>query len=80
VTADPVLTVQEVARELKSSKSHVYNLINGKVTGVLPLPVISLGRKKLIRRRAFEAWKLANEANVPGAILNAEPVFNTVDA
>ena len=77
---DNVLTVDEVAQELKCSKSHVYNLINNRVAGVKPLPTISLGRKKLIRRSAFEAWKRANEANGLGGTLPAEPNINTVDA
>lgn len=34
----PVLTVPEVARELRCSKAHVHNLINGKVSGARPLP------------------------------------------
>jgi excisionase family DNA binding protein len=77
---DTVLTVHEVAHELKCSKAHVYNLINNRVAGVKPLPTISLGRKKLIRRSSFEAWKRANEANGLGATLAAEPNINTVDA
>jgi excisionase family DNA binding protein len=77
---DTVLTVHEVAHELKCSKAHVYNLINNRVTGVTPLPTISLGRKKLIRRSSFEAWKRANEANGLSATLAAEPNINTVDA
>ena len=77
---DSVLTVDEVAHELKCSKAHVYNLINNRVVGVTPLPTISLGRKRLIRRSSFEAWKRANEANRLGATLAAEPNINTVDA
>ena len=77
---DTVLTVHEVAQELKCSKAHVYNLINNRVVGVKPLPTISLGRKKLIRRSSLEAWKRANEANGLGATLAAEPNINTVDA
>ena len=77
---DTVLTVHEVSQELKCSKAHVYNLINNQVAGVKPLPTISLGRKKLIRRSSFEAWKRANEANGLDATLAAEPNINTVDA
>src|SRR5689334_16327870 len=79
-SADSILTVDEVARELHCSRSHLYNIINGAVGGVRPLPVICLGRKKLIRRSALEAWKLANEANTLDATLGGEPVINTVDA
>lgn len=55
-----VLTVVEVARELRCSRAHVYHAINGKVPGVYPLPAISLGRRRLIRRSTLEAWKQAN--------------------
>jgi excisionase family DNA binding protein len=77
---DTVLTVHEVAQELKCSRAHVYNLINNRVAGVKPLPTISLGRKKLIRRSSFERWKRATEANGLGGTLCAEPNINTVDA
>ena len=56
-----ILTVAEVAAELRCSKAHVYNAINGKVAGVSGLPAISMGRRKLIRRSTLEEWKKANE-------------------
>src|SRR2546422_468478 len=31
-----ILTIEEVARELKCSRSHVYNIINNQVPGVKP--------------------------------------------
>jgi excisionase family DNA binding protein len=58
---DAVLTVDEVAGELRCSKAHVYNAINGKVSGISPLRIISMGRRVLIRRSAFEFWKQENE-------------------
>ena len=51
-----VLTVEETARELRCSRAHVHNLINGKVPGVRPLPAVWLGRRRLIRRERLEAW------------------------
>jgi excisionase family DNA binding protein len=57
-----VLTVGEVALELRCSKAHVYNVIAGKVDGVRALPAISMGRRKLVRRTALEHWMEANEA------------------
>ena len=57
-----ILTVSEVAAELRCSKAHVYNAIAGKVGGVSPLPAIFMGRRKLIRREALEQWKTTNEA------------------
>jgi excisionase family DNA binding protein len=59
--ADTVLTVDEIADELRCSKAHVYNAINGKVSGVSALRVISMGRRVLVRRSSFELWKEENE-------------------
>jgi len=59
--SNQVLTVAEVAEELRCSKAHVCNIINGKVVGVLRLPVICLGRRRLVRRETLEEWKKANE-------------------
>lgn len=58
-----VLTIPEVAEHLRCSRAHVYNAINGKVQGVEPLPVIRLGRRKLVRRSTLETWKKANETS-----------------
>jgi excisionase family DNA binding protein len=57
-----ILTVAEVALELRCSKAHVYNVIAGKVDGVRALPAISMGRRKLVRRSALEHWMETNEA------------------
>lgn len=62
-----ILSVSEVARTLRCSKAHVYNAINGKVSGVSQLPAIPMGRRKLVQRTSLEAWKRANES---GAVLN----------
>jgi hypothetical protein len=59
---DPILTAREIATELRCSKAQVLRIINGAVKGVTPLASISLGRKKVIRRSTFEAWKRVNEA------------------
>ena len=61
-----VLTVAEVAVRLRCSKAHVCHAINGKVRGVTPLPAISMGRRKLVRREALAAWLARNE---PGAVI-----------
>ncbi len=58
---DEILTVSEVAADLRCSKAHIYNVINAKVQGVKTLPTIQLGRRKLIRRSSLEEWKRANE-------------------
>jgi hypothetical protein len=56
-----LLTAKEVADELRCSKAQVYKLMNGEVKGRTILPHIALGRKKVVRRCSFEAWKAANE-------------------
>ena len=61
VVRDEILTASEVAADLRCSKAHVYNMINGKVEGVTPLPAITMGRRKLVRRSSLEQWKEANE-------------------
>jgi excisionase family DNA binding protein len=61
VVRDEILTAAEVAADLRCSKAHVYNMINGKVAGVTPLPAITMGRRRLVRRSSLELWKNANE-------------------
>ena len=56
-----ILTVAEVALELRCSKAHIHNLINGKVPGVSPLPSLWLGRRRLVRRESLIRWLAANE-------------------
>ena len=70
VSTEEILSAVEVAKELRCSKAHVYNVMHGRVEGVLPLPSIPMGRRRMIRRTALEAWKRANEQN---AILSSEP-------
>jgi len=75
---DPILTPQEVAGELRCSKAQVYRLINGEVAGLMPLPCLVLGRKKVVMRSSLEAWKLANESN--RVIVGNDSEMNAVDA
>jgi excisionase family DNA binding protein len=72
-----VLTVTEVALRLRCSKAHVCNAINGKVRGVTPLPAISMGRRKLVRRATLEAWLSVND---PGAIIVPSQAIDAVNA
>lgn len=51
-----MLTLPEVAQLLRCSKGHLSNLLNGRVPGARPLPHISVGRRKLIRRESLEHW------------------------
>ena len=68
-----VLTVEEVALELRVSKAHAHNLINGKVRGVRPLPAIPLGRRRIVLRSTLERWQSLNERVLNGDILPASP-------
>jgi excisionase family DNA binding protein len=63
MSPDEILTVSEVAAELRCSKAHAHNAINGELAGVSPLPAIKMGRRRLVRRSALELWKQQNESN-----------------
>lgn len=52
--------------------------MNGDVRGLSKLPYLALGRKRVIRRSSFEAWKTANEQN--HVIVGGESEVNAVDA
>ena len=75
---DEILTVSEVAAELRCSKAHVYNAINGVVAGVSGLPAISMGRRKLVRRSPLEQWKRENERKVDGGMIQPSPEADAV--
>jgi hypothetical protein len=56
-----LLTVAEIARELRCSKAHVHHLIAGTVRGVPILPSIRLGRRRLVLRVTFDGWLQTTE-------------------
>jgi excisionase family DNA binding protein len=56
-----ILTIKEAAIVLRCSKSHVSNLLAGKVAGLCPLPYVPLGRRKLIRSSALKQWMATAE-------------------
>jgi excisionase family DNA binding protein len=57
-----VLTVEEVAAELRCSKAHVYKVIRGQVPGVSILPSVRMGRRVLVLRESLGRWVRANES------------------
>ena len=59
---DHLLTIREVARELRCSKTHVQNIISGKFADLPPLPILRLGRRVLVRHDGLRAWMLLIEA------------------
>ena len=56
-----LLTISEVARELRCSKGHVQHLIHGQVPHTRPLPSLALGRRRMVRRSSLREWIRANE-------------------
>jgi hypothetical protein len=62
-SAMSVLTISEVAHELRSSKAHVCNIISGKVHNLPPLPVLRIGRRVLVRHDGLRAWLMSVEAH-----------------
>jgi hypothetical protein len=70
--SNPMLTVSEIAEELRCCKAQVHRLLGGKVSGVPRLPSIALGRKKVVRRSSLESWKQQNEAQTNAIIPPAE--------
>lgn len=77
MNSNDILTVAEIATELRCSKAHVYKAIRGRVAGVSKLPAISMGRRRLVRRTTLEAWKTANEGQTPGGMM-PPPEVNAV--
>lgn len=76
---DPgVLTIAEVAETLRCSKAHIHNLINGRVSGISPLPAIQLGRRRIVRAETLFAWLRANENAT--AMIRSSPEVDAVDA
>jgi hypothetical protein len=59
-----ILTTHEVAQELRCSRAHVSKAIAGKLPNVTPLPVILMGRRKLVRRSALIKWIEENERDI----------------
>ena len=69
-----LLTLTDVAQLLRCSKAHVCKAVMGRVPGCPPLPAVSLGRRKLIRRAVLHTWIAENEAaNTPMSFPLAAP-------
>lgn len=51
-----LLTITDVAKLLHCSKAHVCNAVAGRVHGCPPIPAVSLGRRKLVRRESLALW------------------------
>lgn len=77
-TSERLLTVREVASELRCSKAHVHNLINGKVPSVTTLPSVSLGRRRLVRRESLNSWVAQNEQGAHNTIEFSEIILDAL--
>ncbi len=62
----PILTLAEVANELRCSKAHVSHIINRKVPHLPPLPVVRIGRRVLIRYESLVEWMRVVENKTAG--------------
>ena len=71
-----LLTLAEVAELLHCSKAHVGKAVAGRVPGCPPIPSVSLGRRKLVRRAALLRWIEENERG----ILSSSPKDDAVNA
>lgn len=69
-----LLTLAEVAALLHVSKAHISNVVAGRVPGCAPIPTVSLGRRKLVRRAALIAWIEENEHPPSPAMIPVSPV------
>jgi hypothetical protein len=57
------LTITDVARLLRCSKTHVQNALRGRVPGMPPLTHLAIGRRKIIRRQWLNLWMEGNKAS-----------------
>lgn len=61
-TNTEILDVKAAARLLGVSKPHLSNILDGKVSGVPPIPHVRAGRRRLIRRESLMNWFKQQEA------------------
>ncbi|MCC6192819.1 MAG: helix-turn-helix domain-containing protein [Anaerolineales bacterium] len=57
---DPVMTIPEVARYLKLSKSKVYYLVQQR-----QIPPIHIGRNVRVREKDIQRWLKAHSVDAP---------------
>ena len=69
-----LLTLADAAELLHCSKTHIGKAVRGRVSGCSPIPAVSLGRRKLIRRETLRQWIEGNELIAHDDKLSASPV------
>ncbi|MBV9506290.1 MAG: helix-turn-helix domain-containing protein, partial [Acidobacteriia bacterium] len=67
-------TLKQVAELLHCSKAHVGKAVAGRVPGCPPIPAVSLGRRKLVRRSSLLSWIERNEQSDANAKIPVSPV------
>jgi hypothetical protein len=73
-----LLTLADVAELLHCSKAHVCKAVAGRVPGCPPIPAVSLGRRKLVRRASLLSWIERNEQSATPAKIPVSPVRDAV--
>ena len=68
-----LLTLAEAAALLHCSKTHIGKAVLGRVRGCPPIPAVSLGRRKLIRRESLRQWIESNESVATDGKLTTSP-------
>lgn len=79
MTTNQILTVTEVAHELRCSKAHVYNVIAGKVGGVHALPAISMAAESWCGA-ALEHWMMMNEGTAGDGTIHSPDIETFIRA
>ena len=57
-----LLTQKEAAHQIRCSKTHLLNIIGGKVRDIPPLRIVRIGRRVLIRPDSLQSWIAEIEA------------------
>ena len=69
-----LLTLADAAALLHCSKAHVCKAVSGRLRGCSPIPSVSLGRRRLIRRETLRRWIENNERAADDATIPTLPV------
>ena len=57
-----VLTITDAALAMRCSKTHIQNVLQGRVANAPWLPCIRVERRVLIRRESLERWMAVAES------------------
>ena len=68
-----LLTLADAAKLLHCSKAHVCKAVSGRIRGCTPIPAVSIGRRKLIRRETLRLWIERNERETADATISTLP-------